>query len=613
MRGVPDTEQIDGSRRWAASDAVDASSAAPAEVNRTIATSIWRVGLRSKLLGVLALLLLVATLLLLPPLLSLNRYERRISTSIGLSLGRPVHLDHVALNLLPLPSFTLTNFVVEEAPEFGYEPIIRSNSVQATLRVSSLWRRRIEFSRISFREPSVNLVHAPNGGWNVESVLLEAARIEAAPTGQAEAGEAPRFPYIEAKGARINFKEGIEKKPFSLVDANFALWLPRPQEWRMRLDAQPQRTDTYISDAGAVQMEATLGHAASLGAVPVTLDASWRGAPLGEASRIVFGQDVGLRGELNLSANLHGTLGQSEVHTRLRVKDLRRSEFVPVQSLQVDVECAANATELLHSFDNVRCGLTSPGAKNGTVAVTGTIPDIRQLRSASGQVGAARVPGEVLLSWLRVASASTPPQTALTGILSGSLSRDALEAPAGTEPLCCTSRDPSGGRWSGQAEISGVEVRGSALGTTPVVFGDIILNTEVASAASSERGLPHARTPSQLDHPEFVLRPTTVTLDARNQVMLDGSFDATGYSLHLSGTARPERLMALGAALPQFGDGLAEMLPRAVDGGAVRLDLVAHRGWGGPQVWTDLRERTSSAAGLRPRGGTRRSRARSRR
>ena len=612
MQGVPDTGQIDGSRSWATTDVVDASPAAVGP--QTIATSNRRVGLRSKLVGVLTVLLLIATLLLLPPLVSLNRYQRRISTSIGLSLGRPVHLDHVALNLLPLPSFTLTNFVVEEAPEFGSEPIIRSNSVQATLRVSSLWRRRIEFSRISFSEPSVNLVHAPNGGWNVESVLLKAARIEAAPTGQAEASDAPRFPYIEARGARINFKEGIEKKPFSLVAANFALWLPRPQEWRMRLDAQPLRTDTYISDSGAVQMEATLGHAASLGAVPITLDASWRGAPLGEASRIVFGQDVGLRGELIFSANLHGTLGQTEVHTRLRVKDLRRSEFVPAQPLQVDMECAANATELLHSFDNVRCsGLPSAGSKIGTVAVTGTIPDIRQLGSASVQVGAARVPAEALLSWFRVASARTPPQTTLTGVLSGSLSRDAAEAPAGAEPLCCTARDPLGGRWSGQAEISGVEVRGSALGTTPVVFGDMILNTEAGSGASSGRGLSRAGSTNQANRPAFVLRPTSVTLDGKNQVMLDGSFDASGYTFHLNGTARPERLVALGAAFPQFGDGLAEMLATSADSGPVRLDLSAHRDWGGPQVWTDLRERTTSEPGLRRRGATRRSRARSRR
>src|ERR1700733_1468344 len=63
-------------------------------------------GLRRLLYLALAALLLLL-LVLLPPLISVNRFQRRIATSIGDSLGRPVHLDKVSLNLLPLPGFTL--------------------------------------------------------------------------------------------------------------------------------------------------------------------------------------------------------------------------------------------------------------------------------------------------------------------------------------------------------------------------------------------------------------------------------------------------------------------------------------------------------------------------
>src|SRR5487761_1492099 len=76
-------------------------------------------------LALLALLLLA----IVPPLISVNRFQRRIVTSISQSLGRPVHLDRVTLNLLPLPGFTLDNLVVDEDPTFGSEPIIRANSV----------------------------------------------------------------------------------------------------------------------------------------------------------------------------------------------------------------------------------------------------------------------------------------------------------------------------------------------------------------------------------------------------------------------------------------------------------------------------------------------------
>ncbi|WP_353063760.1 AsmA family protein [Tunturibacter psychrotolerans] len=158
--------------------------------------------------AVLAVMLLV----LLPPYISVNRYQRRIATSIGNSLGRPVHLDKVSLNLLPLPGFTLENFVVDEDPAFGYEPVIRANSVRATLRLSSLWSRRVEFSTISFTEPSVNLVHLSNGKWNLESILLHAAHIEAAPTAQKTSGPAPASP-ISKPPAPASTSSSTEKNP----------------------------------------------------------------------------------------------------------------------------------------------------------------------------------------------------------------------------------------------------------------------------------------------------------------------------------------------------------------------------------------------------------------
>jgi AsmA protein len=107
--------------------------------------------------------LVILLLVLLPPLISVNRYQKRIANSISDSLGRPVHLDKVSLNLLPFPGFTLEKFVVDEDPAFGSEPVIRADSVRVTLRISSLWRRRIEFSTISFTDPSVNLVHTAAG------------------------------------------------------------------------------------------------------------------------------------------------------------------------------------------------------------------------------------------------------------------------------------------------------------------------------------------------------------------------------------------------------------------------------------------------------------------
>src|SRR6201996_6258705 len=109
-------------------------------------TPLQKSRLRRRLATAAVVLLLLGALVLTPPLLNVNRYRHRIASTMSQSLGRPVHLDNVSLHALPWPGLTLENLVVSEDPAFGYEPVIRANKVNATLRIGSLWRRQIEFS-----------------------------------------------------------------------------------------------------------------------------------------------------------------------------------------------------------------------------------------------------------------------------------------------------------------------------------------------------------------------------------------------------------------------------------------------------------------------------------
>jgi AsmA protein len=76
-------------------------------------------------------------------------------------------------------------------------------------------------------------------------------------------------------------------------------------------------------------------------------------------------------------------------------------------------------------------------------------------------------------------------------------------------------------------------------------------------------------------------------LGGKDPAILEGHFDTAGYTLHLTGMASIARLHSLGAALPQFGDGLAEVLPTNRAAGPFRIDLTATRAWGATQTWTD--------------------------
>ncbi len=118
-----------------------------------------------------------------------------------------------------------------------------------------------------------------------------------------------------------------------------------------------------------------------------------------------------------------------------------------------------------------------------------------------------------------------------------------------------------------------------------------------ATAARSRR----PRSPSSFD-----LAPIALPLGGKQPATLDGHFDATGYTLHLTGSALLTRLLALGDAIPQLGDGLRPLLePAPADANPAQpqkptpeadpihldltdpsLDLTATRAWGGPQTWS---------------------------
>ena len=533
--------------------------------------------------------LVVLLLVLLPPLISLNRYQKSIANSIGASLGRPVHLDKVSLNLLPLPGFTLENFVVDEDPAFGSEPVIRANSVRVTLRLSSLWRsRHIEFSTISFTDQtSVNLVHLADGRWNLESILLHAAHIEAEPTAQRRAGPAPRFPYIEATGARLNVKLDHEKIPLSLTEADFALWLPDPQEWHLRLQGHPTRTDANVSDTGIIDVEGTLGRAASLGQVPLSLSGEWRNVPLGQASLVLFGHDAGLRGDMTLSANAQGTVNNSAVQARLQLTGARRADFVPaVQSLDVDLQCLGAATENFHAFQEVHCSWPPAGSSDPpTLAVSGVVPNIRHLNTATIEVGTPGLPAATLLDWLHIASSRVPVDVLAAGTLTGTLSY---------RPQAGSSQSGNPIPWEGEMQITNASLINPRAGDTSLVAGDVVLQSATAPPPDPR----HPRRPVALVPSGFQLAPISLALGGKDPATLDGHFDHTGYTLHLTGMASLARLHALTTALPQLGDGLADVLPTNRAAGPFRIDLTANRPWGGDQTWTD---NTAHPAPSKPR------------
>jgi hypothetical protein len=318
----------------------------------------------------LSVVAVILALLIVPPYVSVSRYRNRISQVLAASIGRPVRLSSVELRILPRPSFVLTDLVVEEDPAYGAEPILHANTVTASIRILPLWRGGLQISRISVDEASLNLVRTDAGQWNLNPFF----RTAAAGAGSSAGSERTiPFPYLEATNSRVNVKNGVEKLPYSLVNADLSVSQESPGAWRVRLRGQPARTDVSLDlpDTGVVQLEATLRRAPELRQMPVHLDLEWTQAQLGQLSRLVLGSDEGWRGDLRGELHVDGTADMAQVKTRLRALGVHRAEFAPASAMDFDASCGFVYHYSSRGLEKVLCD--SP-VGDGRARLTGDVP-----------------------------------------------------------------------------------------------------------------------------------------------------------------------------------------------------------------------------------------------
>ncbi len=550
-----------------------------------------------RLLWAALVALAVVLLVTLPPLINVSRYQHRVAASISGSIGRPVRFDNISLHMLPWPGFTIENFVVYEDPSFGAEPALRANRVQARVRLSSLWRRRVEVSRITLESPTVNLVRNAAGYWNMQGVVTQAAQVRSAPTAQPKAGDAPRFPYIEASDARVNVKLDETKLPYALVDTEFALWLPSEQEWHLRLAGRPLRSDTDASDVGQLRVEATLSRRGlSTAQSPFTLSADWKPTPLGEASKLLLGRDAGWRGMASMDAKVSGTPGNMHVVTNVHVHDLRRAEFVPPEAMQLDAHCEGTAFGLGRQWSGVRCTLptggetsllgTLPFGRTGAadkpaadvMEAEGDVPDVTDLRHAAGRVSLEKGSPGWVLRWMRLLSRRMPASIRTGGT------------------FAATAETVDGAGWSGAIVCHCVlpvqadpEFRqGGPVGTVETAQHWLVLVRRDATTDAGAGETVHVDAAPEPETPGPEPGPYLVNSHAPDAIT--GTVGSQGMHLEY-GSARLAREFA--RMVPALGDDL----PTDFAG-----PVIAERQWGSRQTWT------VAATAAAPRGRQRRRR-----
>ena len=362
-----------------------------------------------------AAVLFVLVLFLLRP--GASRLKTRIVLSMSSALGRSVDIGSVHLRLLPRPGFDLENLVVYDDPAYGAEPMLRAADVTADLRLMSLLRGRLEIARLDLSEPSLNLVHGQNGRWNLEALLERTAHTPLAPTAKAKAEPRLAFPYIEASSARINFKNGPEKKPYALINADFSLWQDSENAWGVRLQAQPIRTDLNLSDIGTLRVNGTWQRAPTLRETPLQFSLEWRGPQLGQLTKFFTGADQGWRGGVQLDAALTGTPAKLAIAGDALIQDFRRYDITSGQPLILTAHCNGSYRSLDREFREVAC--TAP-VENGRIVLKGELglPGSHVYHLA---LTASDIPAAAAVTLAQRAKKNLPLDLSANGILRGAI------------------------------------------------------------------------------------------------------------------------------------------------------------------------------------------------
>jgi hypothetical protein len=484
---------------------------------------------RSQKRVVLVTVILIVVVLFVVPAINVNRYRLSVAESLSRALGREVTVQGISIQTFPQPGFLLTGVSVADDPSISAEPMLRADEVLATLRFTSLWRGRLEISNLKLQYPSLNLARSNDGRWNLESLLEKARQAPAAPTAKTRPELRARFPYIECNGGRINLKIGNEKKVFALSDADFALWLASEDEWRMRLEARPIRTDANLSDTGTLKMEGSWRRASELHETPIFARLWWDYGQLGQMTRLIYGRDRGWRGGITASAVVSGKPENLQIKLDTRVNDFRRYDIASSDSVNLEAHCNTAYDFTEKRIRDLACQLPAGG---GVILVHGNyaFPPSQDLDLS---VSAENVPAQFLFALARHAKRDLPSDARATGMVSAVLT---------------ARRNGDQSSWAGDGQTSPIEIRSSVLNKPlqlePTRWSLVGPGTAIPAEKKSKHRSDNL-VPEQPAVLAWKFQPVNLAIGGTTPAALSGWFSNQGYEIALQGETELPALFEL--------------------------------------------------------------------
>ncbi len=267
----------------------------------------------------LALIFMVA-IGAIAPLIKANHFKPQIQSALESSLNRRVSIGDVHLSVFTGPGFTVDDVLIEEAPGMGIEPFAHVDSLQARVRLASLWTGHLSFSHLKLVEPSVNFVKSDPGPWNIQPFLNRARLVDAGPTAPA--------PEIQISNGRLNFKFGNTKSVFYISAADLDIYPNQSGGLVIRFSGEPARTDHTAQGLGRLVARGVL-KAKPNADDQLSMSVQLERTSMDELTRLFDAHDIGVRGFIASNLKLDGPLSKLNLSGDLRIDGIHRWDLMP--------------------------------------------------------------------------------------------------------------------------------------------------------------------------------------------------------------------------------------------------------------------------------------------
>jgi AsmA family len=254
------------------------------------------------------------------PYLDAEGYRGRIQQALERALGRPVDVGKVHFNLFTGPGFTVDDVTIHEDPKIGIEPLAYVEELEARVRLTSFWTRRLSFSNLRLTNPDINITKGADGVWNFQELMQRAE----SPVG----GNVGDFPSIQVRSGRISFKFGDYKSVFYLSDADVDVDPLDRDRLDIRFAGQPSRTDQAAQYFGQLLGRGIWqrgrdqdGH--------LDFHVELERSAISEVLKLIEGHGVGVHGIVASRAHIVGPVADLQVTGDLELDDIHRWDMFP--------------------------------------------------------------------------------------------------------------------------------------------------------------------------------------------------------------------------------------------------------------------------------------------